>query len=44
MSHAPFIVGAYIAAFAGLGGLVFASLLARARVKRELAKRGLDRR
>ena len=44
MSHAPFIVGAYLAAFAGLGGLLVASLLARRKIKRELSLRGLDRR
>ena len=44
MSHAPFIVGAYVVALVSLGGLVVVSLLARRRVKRELALRGLDRR
>jgi len=43
-AHTPFIVGAYVVALLGLGGLVIASLLARRRVKRELALRGLDRR
>ena len=44
VNHTPFIVGAYVVALVGFGGLVIASLLARARVKRELALRGLDRR
>jgi heme exporter protein CcmD len=44
MSHAPFIVAAYVVALVGLGGLLVASLVARARVKRELSLRGLDRR
>jgi heme exporter protein CcmD len=44
MSHAPFIVGSYVVALLGLGGLLVASLLARRRVKRELNSRGLDRR
>ena len=44
MSHTPFIVGAYLAALVGFGGLLVASLVARARVKRALGMRGLDRR
>jgi heme exporter protein CcmD len=44
VSHVPFILGAYIAAFVGIGGLLVASLLARAQVKRQLSLRGLDRR
>ena len=44
MNHTPFIVGAYVVALLGFGGLVIASLLARRKAKRELALRGLDRR
>ena len=44
MSHTPFIVGAYVVALLGFGGLVVASLLARRRIKRELSARGLERR
>ena len=44
MSHTPFIVGAYVVALLGFGGLVAASLLARRRIKREIAARGLERR
>ena len=44
MNHTPFIVGAYLVALAGFGGLLVASLVARARVKRELSLRGLERR
>ena len=44
MTHTPFIIGAYVVAFLGFGGLLVASLLARARTKRELSLRGLDRR
>ena len=44
MNHTPFIVGAYVVALLGFGGLVIASLLARRRAKRELSSRGLDRR
>ena len=44
MNHAPFIVGAYIVALLGFGGLVIASLLARRRARRALSERGLDRR
>jgi len=43
MSHAPFIWSAYAAALIGLGALVLISVVARARVRRELAERGLDR-
>ena len=41
MNHTPFIVGAYVVALLGFGGLVIASLLARRRIKRELSSRGL---
>ena len=44
MNHTPFIVGAYLVALVGFGGLLIASLVARARVKRELGLRGLERR
>ena len=44
MSQTPFIVGAYIVAIVGFGGLVVASLLGRRKAKRELSLRGLDRR
>jgi heme exporter protein CcmD len=44
VSHAPFIVGAYVVALLGFGGLLVASLVARRRTKRELSLRGLDRR
>lgn len=44
MSHAPFIIGAYAVALLGFGGLVVGSLLTRARIKRELKQRGLERR
>ena len=44
MNHTPFIVGSYVVALLGFGGLVLASLLARRAVKRELAERGLERR
>ena len=40
MSHAPFIVGAYVVAFVGLAGLVLFSLLDRRKVRREIAERG----
>ena len=43
MNHTPFIVGAYLAALLGFGGLLVASLVARRRVKRELGTRGLER-
>ena len=43
MSHAPFIVAAYLVAFVALAGLVVASLADRRRVRRELAERGLER-
>jgi heme exporter protein CcmD len=42
MSHTPFIVGAYLVALVGFGGLLAASLLARHKAKRELDARGLD--
>jgi len=42
IDHAPFIVGAYIVALVGFGGLVIASLVARRRIKRELTARGLS--
>ena len=41
VNHTPFIVGAYVVALLGFGGLVIASLVARRRIKRELASRGL---
>ena len=44
MNHAPFVWGAYAIAVLGFGALVLASLLARARVRREIAARGLERR
>ena len=44
MSHTSFIVGAYVVALLGFGGLLAASLLARRRVRRELGARGLERR
>jgi heme exporter protein CcmD len=44
VSHTPFIIAAYVVALLGFGGLAVASLLARARTKRELALRGLERR
>jgi len=44
MSHAPFIIGAYVVALLGFGGLLVASLLARRQIKRELSARGLERR
>ena len=43
MSHAVFIWASYAVALVGLGGLVVATLVARAKVRRELAARGLDR-
>ena len=43
-NHAVFIWTAYAVAFAALGGLVFLTLLARARVRREITERGLERR
>jgi heme exporter protein CcmD len=42
VNHTPFIVGAYIVAVVGFGGLVIVSLLARRKAKRELAARGLS--
>jgi heme exporter protein CcmD len=42
MNHTPFIVGAYVVALLGFGGLVIASLSARRKAKRELAARGLS--
>jgi len=44
VSHAPFIVGSYVVALVGFGGLVLASLLARRKARRELGERGLERR
>ena len=41
--HAAFVWGAYAVAVIVLAGLVALSLLARRRVRRELAERGLDR-
>jgi heme exporter protein CcmD len=43
MTHSAFILAAYLVALAVLGGLVIASLAARAKARRELAARGLDR-
>ncbi|WP_421995628.1 heme exporter protein CcmD [Reyranella sp.] len=43
-SYGVFILSAYLVVFVVLGGLVIASLSARARVRRELAARGLERR
>ena len=43
MSHAPFIVGAYLVAFVALAGLVIVSLADRRRVRRDIAERGLER-
>jgi hypothetical protein len=40
----PFIVGAYIVALLGFGGLVIATLFARRRIRHELKARGLERR
>lgn len=42
-NHAVFIWTAYAVAFVALGGLVLLTLLARARVRREIAERGLER-
>ena len=42
--YAAFIWPAYAAALIALGGVTVLSLLARARVRRELRARGLDRR
>ena len=42
VNHTPFIVGAYIVARVGFGGLVIASLVARRKVKRELSSHGLS--
>jgi len=44
VNHTPFIVGSYVVALLGFGGLVIASLLARRRARRELGQRGLERR
>jgi heme exporter protein CcmD len=44
VSHAPFIIGSYVVALLGFGGLVVASLLARRKTRRELGERGLERR
>jgi heme exporter protein CcmD len=43
VSHASFIVGAYLVAFVGLAGLVLVSLLDRRKVRRDIAERGLER-
>ena len=43
MDHGVFIWSAYGVAFMGLAGLVALSLIARVRVRRELAARGLER-
>jgi heme exporter protein CcmD len=42
-SYGVFILSAYLVALVVLGGLVIASLSARAKVRRELGARGLDR-
>ncbi|MGE0420780.1 MAG: heme exporter protein CcmD [Reyranellaceae bacterium] len=42
--YAAFVWPAYAAALVALGGLTVLSLLSRARVRRELRARGLDRR
>jgi heme exporter protein CcmD len=41
VSHTPFIVASYVVALLGFGGLVIASVVARRRIRRELAARGL---
>ncbi len=43
MNHSAFILASYLVALAILGGLVIASLAARAKARRELEARGLDR-
>ena len=43
-NHAVFILASYLVVLVVLGGLTIASLAARARVRRELAARGLERR
>jgi len=43
VSHAPFIIGAYVVAFVALAGLVAFSLIDRRRVRRDIAERGLER-
>lgn len=42
--HGGFVWSAWAIALAALGALLVASLMARARVRRELRRRGLDRR
>ena len=42
-SYGAFILSAYLVVLVVLGGLTIASLSARARVRRELTERGLDR-
>ena len=42
-SYGVFILSSYLVVFVVLGGLTVASLSARARVRRELAARGLER-
>jgi heme exporter protein CcmD len=42
--HAAFILAAYLAALAVLGGLTIATLGARNKARRALEARGLDRR
>lgn len=44
MNHAPFVWGAYAIAVLGFGALVLVSVLTRARIRREIAARGLERR
>ena len=43
-NYSVFILSSYLAVFVVLGGLTVASLSARAKVRRELAARGLERR
>jgi heme exporter protein D len=42
--YAAYVWPAYAAALIALGGMTLLSILARARVRRELRERGLDRR
>jgi heme exporter protein CcmD len=44
VNHTLFIVGAYVVALLGFGGLVIVSLIARRRIKRELNTHGLEHR
>ena len=43
-NYSVYILSSYLAVFVVLGGLTVASLSARAKVRRELAARGLERR